>query len=56
MVPGWSFGARGHLWYQILHHKSTLYVILELYANFQLPSIIISVLRTQSYLEDVDGS
>ena len=39
MVPDWSFGGLDYLWYQILHHESILYVILELYANFQLPSL-----------------
>ena len=56
MVPDWSFGGLGHLWYQILHHKSTLYVILELYTDFQLHSMIRSVSRTPSYLEEVDAS
>ena len=56
MVSDWSFGGFDHLWYQILHHKSTLYVIRELYADFLLPSTIISVSRTQPYLEDVYGS
>ena len=56
MVPDWNFEGMSHLWYQFLHHKSTLYVILELYANFQLLSMIKSVSRTQSFLEDIDGS
>ena len=56
MVPDWIFGGLGHLWYQILHRESKLYVILELYANFQLPSVIRSESRIWSYLEDVDGS
>ena len=56
MVPDWSFGGSDHLYYQILHHESTLYVILELYANFQLPGINRSMSRKHSYLDDVDGS
>ena len=56
MIPNWSFGGLGHIWYQFLHHKSTLYVILELYADFQLPSVIKSASRIRSYLEDIDGS
>ena len=49
------YGGLDHLWYQILHHESTLYVIREFYANFQLPSMIKSTSRIQSYLEDVNG-
>ena len=56
MVPDWSFGELGHLWYQILHNESTLCVILELYANLQHPSMIRSASRAWSYLEDIDGS
>ena len=40
MVPDWNFRGLDHLCYQILHLESTLCVILELYANFQPPSII----------------
>ena len=56
MVPDWGFGGLGHIWYKILHHKSTLCVILELYANCQLPNMNKSVSRSQSYLEDNEGS
>ena len=47
MVPDWSFRGLDHIWYQILDHVSTLYVILELYAYFQLPSVIRNASRTQ---------
>ena len=40
MVPDWGFGGMDHPWYQILHHESKLYIIIELYADFQLPSMI----------------
>ena len=56
MVPDWSFGGLGHLWYQMLHNKSTFYVIFEFYTNFQLPRMIKSASKTHSYMEDVDGS
>ena len=56
MVTDWSFGGLDHLWYQILHHESTLYVILDLYAAFQLPNVIRSASSIWSYLEDTDGS
>ena len=56
MVPDWSFRGLDHPWYQILHHESTFYAILEMCAKFQLPSMIKSVSRTQSYLEEFDGS
>ena len=36
MVPDWCLGELNHLWYHIFNHESNLYVILELYANFQL--------------------
>ena len=44
MVPDWSFGGFG-----------MSYVIIELYADFQLPILIKSASRTQSYLENIDG-
>ena len=56
MVPDCGFGVLDHLRYQILHHESTLYVILELYADFQLPSVIKRASIIGSYLEDIDGS
>ena len=56
MVPDLSFDGLGHFLYQILYHISTMYVILVLYANFQLPSMIRSASGKQLYLEDVDGS
>ena len=56
MVPDWSFGGLDHLWYQMLHHESTLSVILQFYADFQLHNMIKSASRIWSYLEDVDGS
>ena len=34
MVPDWSFEGLDHIWYQILHHKSTLYVIYMIYPSF----------------------
>ena len=55
MVPEWSFQGLGHLWYQMLDPKSTLYVICDLHANFQLPSVIKKA-SMWSYLEKVDGS
>ena len=55
MVPEWSFIGLDHLWYQNLHHESTLYVIIELFADFQLPSVIRCASRNWSYLEDIDG-
>ena len=56
MVPDWSFGGLDHHWYQRLRCESTLYAILELYANCQLPSMIISPYRAQLYMEGIDGS
>ena len=56
IVPDWSFRGLGHLWYQIFCHASTLYVILEFYANFQLPGMIKSALRIQLHVEEVGGS
>ena len=56
MVLIWSFGGWGHLWHPILYFESTMYVILELYANFLLPSMIKSASRSHLYLEDIDGS
>ena len=55
MVPDWSFGGLDYLWYNILHHKSPMYVILKLYADFQLSSVIRNASIIWSYLEDVDG-
>ena len=55
MVPGRIFGGFSHLSYQSLHKKSTLCVILELYANFMLPSVIKSASILWSYLEDIGG-
>ena len=51
MVPEWGLGGLGHLLYQILHHESRLYVILELYAD-----MIRSAPRTLLHFEEVDGS
>ena len=56
MVPEWNFGELDNLWYKILHHESTLFVIPELCLTFQLPTMIENASRTQLYLEDVDGS
>ena len=56
MVPDWRFRGLGHLWYHFFHSKSTLYAILELYVDFQLPSVIRSASRILSYLEDDDAS
>ena len=56
MAPDWIIGGLGHLWYQLLHNKSILHVILEFYTNFQVPSMIKSAPRTKSCLEDIDGS
>ena len=44
MVPDCRLGGLGHPW----HHESLLYVILDLFAIFQLSSIIRSVPRTPS--------
>ena len=55
MVPDRSFGGLDHLWYKMLHHESTLYVILELYADLQPHSVIKSQSRIRSYLGDIDG-
>ena len=53
MVPDLGFGGMDHLCFQMLQHKSTLYVI---FADFQLPCVIGSTSRIWSYLEDVGGS
>ena len=55
VIPDWSFGGLDCLQYQTCHHESTFYVILELYANFQLLSVIKSTSRIQSCWEDIDG-
>ena len=56
MVPNWRPGGYGHSWHQGL----SWYVILALYAKFQLSSMNWSVSRTFlpwcPYLEDVGGS
>ena len=44
------------VWYQIWHHESISFFPPELYSNYQLPNMIMSVSRTQTYLKDVDGS
>ena len=41
-VPDWSLGGWGHPW----HHRSSLYVIIDLCAKFQLFSMNISLSRT----------
>ena len=52
-VPDWRLGRWGHPWY----HGSLWYMILDLYAKFQLPSMNRSLSRTplssKSYLEDI---
>ena len=55
MVSDWSFGGPEHLWYQILHHESALYVIPDFYADFQLPSSI-KIASRWLYLEGIDVS
>ena len=56
MDPDWSFGGLGHLGNQSWHHGSMWYVIREIYVNSQLPSMIKSASRTQSYVEEVDST
>ena len=41
-----NFGGLDHIWYQIRHHESSLFVIPELYSNFQLPSMVLRTTRT----------